>query len=324
MAIIQSLKREGKRYLESAANFGYLYSLRYNYYWLRWYHHRKDGEKYIDTVYAYLKDFLSSHINSFRNENSAESEPESKNIWVSWWQGYGSMPELCKMCFENLKRNVPSDYTLTMITKDNYDQYVQLPSFIFDRIDAGELTLTQFSDILREALLYQQGGFWIDLSVWTTPNFLEFVDHEKEFWSIKLNEIDRQCIGEVISKCLWSGFYMYAKKGNVVTKFAFKSMCAYYKHHTKTIDYFIQNMIIRIGYDHVPCIRKAIDAYSVSNEELYTLYVVMDKPFDQQLWTKFTSKTGAFKLTQKRSYAEFVDGKQTFYGFIKEYNNKQK
>lgn len=324
MATIQSLIREGKKYLESAANFGYLYSIKYCYYCLRWCRHKKDVDKYIETVYVYLKAFLSDQINAFRKENKVNSESESKNIWVSWWQGCDSMPEWCKICFDNLKRNTPSDYTLTMITKDNYDQYAQIPSFIFDRIDAGQLTLTQFSDILREALLYQQGGLWIDLSVWTTPNFLEFVDHEKEFWSIKLNEIDRQCIGEVVSKCMWSGFYMYAKKGNVVTKFAFESMCAYYKHHTKTIDYFIQNMIIRIGYDNVPSIRKAIDAYSASNEELYNLYLVMDKPFDQNLWAKFTSKTGAFKVTQKRFYREFVDGKQTFYGHLKEYISKQK
>ena len=323
MATFQSLNRECKRYLESAVNFGYLYSFRYCYYYFRWYRRLKDEDKYIDTVYAYLKDFLSAQIDIYCKDNSENNESESKNIWVCWWQGCDSMPEWSKMCLDNLKRNVPTDYTLTMITKDNYDQYVQIPSFVFDRIDAGQLTLIQFSDILREALLYQQGGHWIDMSVWTTPNFLEFVDHEKEFWSIKLNEIDRQYIGQVVSKCMWSGFYMYGKKGNVVTRFAFDSMCAYYKHHTKTIDYFIQNIIIRIGYDHIPSIRKAIDAYSVSNEELYNLYPVMDKPFDQALWNKFTSTTGAFKVTQHQSYQEYVDGKQTYYGYIKEYANKR-
>lgn len=317
MPTIQSLKNEVKKYFVSASNFGYLFSIKYHYYWLRWYHHHKDEDKYIDTVYSYLKNFLSPQIEAYCNDSTDNIEPESKNIWVCWWQGYDAMPEWCKMCYNNLKHNLRPEYKLTLITKDNYDQYAQIPSFIFDRIEAGQLTLTQFSDILREALLYQQGGHWIDSSVWTTPNFLDFVDHKKEFWSIKLNKVNRQWIGQVVSRCMWSGFYMYAKKGNIVTKFAFDGMCAYYSKHTKTIDYFIQNLIIRIGYDNIPSIHNAIDAYQVSNEDLYELYSVMNDPFDQELWDKFTSKTGAFKVTQKQSYNESVEGKQTFYGYIK-------
>ena len=83
------------------------------------------------------------------------------------------------------------------------------------------------------------------------------------------------------------------------------------------IDYFLQNMLICIGYDSIDAIRKEIDDVQISNEHLYELYRVMDKPYNEQLWKGYSKDTGIFKLTQKREYSEYIDGKMTFYGYLK-------
>ena len=126
-------------------------------------------------------------------------------------------------------------------------------------------------------------------------------------------------IGQKISDCMWSGFFMYGKKGCLVTKFAFEGMCAFYKEHISTIDYFIQNIIIRIGYDNVPQVRALIDAYPINNDCLYKLpdLVYSNAVFDQDAWDQMISNTGAFKITQKRKYLDEVDGKSTYFGHIK-------
>lgn len=319
MSYVSTFVKEFKLFMRYSKNFGFLYSIRYDFYRLLWYKYKKSfaEDKIIETVNDYLEKFLEDQITEYNKSEYINSSPESKNVWVCWWQGYDSMPEWCKLCFDNLKHILPPDYTLTLITKDNCADYVTIPQKIYDRVAEGNMTLTTFSDILREALLYYQGGHWIDSSIWSTPDFTKFVNYNAEFWSIKLKNIDRRWSGQVVSQCMWSGFYLYGKKGNIVTKFAFEGMCSFFEKHDIIIDYFIQNFIIKIGYKRVPQIRKIIDDISYSNSHLYSLFSVIDEPFDSEKWKEFTSDTGAFKVTQRHPFKEEINGEETFFGRIK-------
>ena len=306
---------EFKKLRLAIKDFGLFFSLRHFYYKQMWRNWQKDRDKYINIVYEYLENFLSDQIDQYNSNNNICLEDDSKNIWVCWWQGYNNMPELCKKCFKSLNENIPQGYKIHLITQDNYKDYVTIPEHVLERLNCGYLTITQFSDILREALLYFQGGLWIDSSVWTCKNFYQFINTNAEFWSIKLDHVYKEyMIGQVVSGCMWSGFFMYGKKGNIVTKFAFDGMCAYYKEHIGTIDYFIQNFIIKIGYDTVPRIKQVIDNIHYNNSHLYDLYLAMNNPFDANKWAEMTSDTGAFKLTQKVVYQNEVYGKTTFHG----------
>lgn len=319
--MIDSILQETKKYCQSCKDFGFKFSTIFMYHRIRFVYFKKDMDKLMNDEYSYLRKFLYSQIELYNKTNCTNNEEDSKNIWVCWWQGESTMPEWCKMCFHNLKNNVPEGYTVTLVTRDNVKSFVDIPQHVYDRLESGNLTITQFSDILREALLYFQGGLWVDASVWTTPDFYRFIDVNKEFFSIKLGYVHRpEMIGQRISDCMWSGFFMYGKKGCLVTKFAFEGMCAYYKEHISTIDYFIQNIIIRIGYDNVPQIKALIDSYPVNNDCLYKLpdLVYRNEVFNQETWNQMTSKTGAFKITQKRKYLDRVEGKKTYYGYFKE------
>lgn len=323
---ITTLFQETKCLIQSCKDFGFGAGIKYMYYKTRFVYLHKGMDNLINFEYHYLKTFLSKQIADYNSHTSVNNAPASTNVWVCWWQGEESMPEWCRMCFNNLKQNIPMDYTLTLITKENVREFVNIPQYIYDKVDSGDLTITQFSDILREALIYFQGGLWVDASVWTMPDFYERIDTSKEFYSIKLGYIHRpEMIGQKISRCMWSGFFMYGKKGCLVTKFAFDGMCSYYKKHTVTIDYFIQNIIIRIGYDNVKQIRDLIDDYPVNNINLYTLpdQVYANAKFDSELWRNLTSNTSVFKITQKRDYKSEVDGEMTFYGYLRKIYQKR-
>lgn len=318
---------ELKKTILSIKDYGFFFGIKYSFLRGRFYHHHKGMEQYISCVNGYLENFLKEQIESYkRGDEITVVGEESKNVWVCWWQGEETMPEWCKMCYENLKRTIPTGYTLHLINRDNVSNYVDIPQYVYERLNKGFLTVTQFSDILREALLYFQGGLWIDASVWTTPNFYRFLDTNREFFSIKLGYIHRpEMVGQKISNCMWSGFFMYGKKGCLVAKFAFDGMCAYYKKHVGTIDYFIQNFIIRIGYNNIPKIKEMIDSYPINNHSLYVLpdLVYKNAIYDPDIWNEVTSNTGVFKITQKRKYLESVDGKKTFYGHLKELYQQQ-
>ena len=321
--MLGSITFEIRKFLLSIRDFGFIFSCKYMFHRIRFVYFKKDIDRIIKDEYSYLKKFLTPQIEKYNKTTiSHNTEAASKNVWVCWWQGLDSMPEWCKICYDNLRMNIPKGYKLTLITCDNVRDYVDIPKFVYDRLNSKDLTITQFSDILREALIYYHGGLWIDASVWTIPNFYKFIDVDREFYSVKLGYIHRpEMIGQKISECMWSGFFMYGKKGCLVAKFAFECMCAYYKHHTSTIDYFIQNFIIRIGYDCVPQIKELIDSYPINNKNLYTLpdLVYNNELFNKDILINMMSNTGVFKITQKRHYLELVDGKLTYYGYLKKF-----
>lgn len=283
------------------------------------YHRKKLKRKYIKSVYSYLHSFLKEDIILFNNDTRHAEESPSNNIWVCWWQGFDKMPDFCKMCYKRLQSNICGDFHLNFITKDNYADYVKIPNYIIDRLENGHLSITQFSDILREALLYYHGGLWIDATVWTNPNFMSSVRTDLEFWSIKLDGVvKKNVVGQIITQCQWAGFIMYGKRGNCVCKFALESMCKYYQSHEITIDYFIQNFIIRIGYDNISSIKEAIDRIPSNNKNLYSLSLVIDKEYNENEWCDICQETYFYKLTHKRPYLETINGKKTYYKKIGE------
>lgn len=296
-------------------DFGVLFTVKY--YFLK---ETKQYDKYIGMVYNYLTEYLKDYIIKFNNVQNGKNivNGKNRNIWVCWWQGEQSMPNFCKMCYDNLKKNTPSEYKIYLITRENYKQYTDIPEYIVNKMEQGLITITQFSDILRQNLLLLNGGLWLDASIWVTPNYISKIDTTLPFWSIKLKKIDDSNVwGQLISKCKWGGFILYGVPDDVVFKFVYGAMCKYYYEHDSTIDYFIQNMLIRIAYDNVPVIQTRIDEIQVSNENLYKLYREMDAPYEEKKWNYYCEDTGIFKLTQKREYNEYSGGKLTFYGYLK-------
>lgn len=298
--------------------FGILVGLKRYFYYEIFNRFGKCRDRYISTVYKYYEEFLSDEIERYKAYKQESNDEQVRRIWICWWQGYEAMPELCKMCYHNLKRYVPIDCTLTLVTSENYHEFVELPQVILDKLNRGILPITQFSDILRNALLYKIGGLWIDSSIWITPGYFETIGWNLNYWSIKLNHIFKEyMIGQVVSECRWSSFNMYGKKGNLANRFVYEAMCKYYSEHNLTLDYFGQNFFFRVGYNNLPQITRLIDDIPLSNSHVYHLFLRMNEPFNEVEWKEMCSDNGAFKLSQKTTYLENVNGKMTFAGYLR-------
>lgn len=301
-------------------DFGILFCLKYCYY-----KYTRKTDSYLDLVYKYLEKFFADEINDFKqrdfDKEQISTEPSNK-IWVCWWQGFDKMPILCKICYSHLKEIIPSNFELVLITKDNYAQYANIPTHIIEKLENNVLNVTQFSDILRNSLLYHNGGTWIDSSIWCNEHFIDYINNNATFWSAKLGHIDDPHVtGQRISQCMWSSFLMHGKKGNPVSEFVYKCMCKYFQEHEYTIDYFLQNISIRLAYLHIPHIHEIIESIPISNPHLYDLYRVMDDAFEEETWQRYNADTSFFKLTQKRPYPETANGMPTFYSHLKQLAN---
>jgi len=117
--------------------------------------------------------WLSKNFSNFITEytNSAKTtQPQSpipKKIWICWWDGIDTMPLLVKACYNSVLQYA-SDYKVTVITKDNFSNYISIPDHVLQKVKNKIMTVTHFSNIIRMSCLFLPCG--VILAVKTFPN----------------------------------------------------------------------------------------------------------------------------------------------------------
>lgn len=129
-----------------------------------------------EVIMETLRSKYGSLLSQYKSRTTQEGIlPENAPVWVCWWQGESSMPEIVQICYQSLRKH--TSHPIHLITKDSIGQYLQLPDFIEEKVQKGRITLTHLSDILRMALLAQYGGLWIDATVYVSQAIQEDIFH---------------------------------------------------------------------------------------------------------------------------------------------------
>lgn len=129
-----------------------------------------------------------------------ETKKSAPTVWTMWWQGEEQMPPIVKACIRSMHRHVSKNVKIVLLTKDNYSDYVKIPSYILDKVEKKLITLTHLSDIIRMALLAEHGGMWLDSTLYVTKDIPDdmvtrgFFSTSAAYQSVH------------VSKCMWSSF----------------------------------------------------------------------------------------------------------------------
>ena len=207
-------------------------------------------------IVNWLKKNYKNVILKYKQKSFTKNHSDTKKIiWSIWWQGEENAPEVVKICFENMRENCAS-HELKIITKDNYTNYINLPEHIIKKVEAGMITLTHLSDILRFYLLSRYGGMWIDATILVTEKIPEeifereyyVIRHEKNFNSYGVN-MDR-----------WITFLQAAKKDNILCSFGYDFLIEYWKERTSLIDYMLIDYAVEIAYEEFSKCREILDS----------------------------------------------------------------
>ena len=92
-------------------------------------------------------------------------DEQRKILWFCWLQGLDNAPLSVKKCIDVAAREMPQ-YTLRVITADNYKRWVALPVYIEEKYKKGYIPKAHMSDLLRVELLSAYGGIYMDASVY--------------------------------------------------------------------------------------------------------------------------------------------------------------
>lgn len=272
------------------------------------------SDQYIATIEEYIDDDMGEFVKNYKFcDLGSEKYPDKDKIpiWVCWWQGYDSMPELVKMCYNRLRNVIPINAELNLITMDNYSNYISFPKFILEKYEKKIITMTNLSDMLRMELLSKYGGAWVDATVFFT-DFIpeEFFNHI--FFSQKMYPVKREaCRG------LWCGFCMAGYSYNPLFHFTRDAFYEWWKKHDDIVDYVLIDYLNLLGYKNFAEIKDIVDTVPNNNEDVFMMYQVLHQPYTEELYQRLTRSNYIHKLTYKIDLIkETKDGQETLYGHL--------
>ena len=82
-----------------------------------------------------------------------------KVLWTLWLQGWGQAPQVPRRCLENMRLANP-DWRVEALDRESLEDH--LPPRTLAELDALTGTPTEYSDLVRLALLQRHGGVWMD------------------------------------------------------------------------------------------------------------------------------------------------------------------
>lgn len=253
-------------------------------------------------TFCYLSDRYGHLV---QNQNCTLGEKkENAPVWVFWWQGEENAPALVQRCIWSIRRHA-GGRPVCVVDRENYRSYVDIPEHIEKKREAGIITLTHFSDILRMALLAEHGGLWMDATIYATDSM--DAAFAGDLFTVR-NPGQEQ---ENISRWEWSGFAIGGNQGCSLFRFAGDIFSAYWLEHDTLIDYYLIDYTLRLVIDRCPIIWETLETVAPNNQGLY---------FYQQHFNDIADvlppeDTWLYKLSWKGSYNTLTpSGEETVYG----------
>jgi len=290
------------------------------------------GEKH-GAIFRYLLEHYSDVVHDFskKHMDSASVIDPQSTIWVCWWDDYESMPPLVKVCYSSIKEHAGT-HPVQLITKYNFRDYISIPKYILEKVDAGIMTVTHFSNIVRANLLYEYGGIWMDATILVTQDISL---KEMPFYTLKapapksssvtlarfagLSNSAARILGDTNPQTSrWSGFLLAGTRHSIVFEYMREILYAYWKNHDNQIDYVLYDYTIALGYEYIPAFKKLVDNVPCSDVEKFVMEKNLNHEFSKEEFAQYR-KTPFHKLTWKGKFATHTrTGRLTIYGHLLE------
>ncbi|MCV2534832.1 capsular polysaccharide synthesis protein [Enterobacter wuhouensis] len=281
----------------------------------RW--HKKTGFALFQRAAAHFeqkkKETIFSVIDGLQlqPEEAGSAEPaQSRIIWICWFQGLESAPELVKRCIASVQNNAP-DAQVIILTDENIPDYLALPEHIKTKYQAGLISKAQYSDIVRCSLLYQYGGIWMDATVFMTRPVPESF-YQRTFSSLRFDVAEN-----ALSQGYWTAYFLAAQKGNALVKLVRDILYRYWQHHDALIEYFLIDYSFLYARERYPQFRQIMDVQPVTGNNRFLIrQFISSKPDVTAMTALNQDPVGIYKLSHKEQYHTSDSGQPTVYSKI--------
>lgn len=271
--------------------------------------------RFIRTIYRHVEKELAPVWKKYQSlEQSDEKEIGGKvPVWICWFQGEAAMPELVKVCYESVKRNLPDNAEIKLVTLENISKYVEIPEVIFWKFQQGIISYALFSDVLRYHLLKEHGGMWIDATIYVSSP----IPSQWLTWPYYTMRMQRENCPKEPCEGNWTNFCFSGKKNNLIFCFVCDGLDNYLTNKNRIPDYIILDYILMVGYRNIPAMKRMIDHVPYNNEKIWNMKNALEKPFDEEQYRTITKDNVFHKLSHQAEYRKQTEqGSETVYGHI--------
>lgn len=270
--------------------------------------------EYIKKNYGYVFEKYYDCVS-----NDVNGSPKDAPIWIAWLDGVGQAPPLVKTCIASITKHAGT-HPVHIITWENMNEFVNIPTHIIQRAQKGEIGLANFSDVLRVSLIARHGGMWLDSTIYCSKKIPDMY-FELPLYTCKCTKIDDRWI----SKNQWTSFVL---AGHVNSVF-YVALRDFFEHYwgreSCSIDYLLIDAAIEVARTTIPCVRQWMEQVPCTNEkrdELISRFA--DKWTPGCLDDLLQGDTVLFKLGYREDYylQEYTkSGDLSVYGaFLRNFN----
>lgn len=203
--------------------------------------------------------------------------PVEKNIFVFWWDGFDRAPALVQGCLASIKRHHPQ-HNIILIDQNNFQLYTDISPAIIEARKADKISVQTFSDILRFNLLKNNGGTWVDATLFFTGEFdLQKGLADKSFESLAFST-SNTFLRYGDEACSWSGYFIASRKNGALVQTMDAIFREYYlRYHTYSAYFFIDMAFMickKYGVDD-----RVLDLTQHTDKSMFALSALIDQPY---------------------------------------------
>lgn len=256
-------------------------------------------------TYIKLRKETRSFVNNYSIPQEELNNEDSNIIWICWFQGYDTAPQLVKHNISKMKKLLP-DKNIKIISFENLHNYISFPDYLEEKINNGQISMAHLSDIVRVTLLSKYGGTWIDSTVYfTSDKYPKYIFDSPLFFYSNLEQNNAAIIG--------SSWFIHSDVGNPIIVLTRDLLFNYWKNHDEMDNYFMFHIFFTIACQHFE--KDYQNVHKLTNVAPHELGKVMFDTFDQNKFEEISKNSSLHKLTNKFNKDD-ENKKDTYYQYI--------
>lgn len=100
----------------------------------------------------------------------------NKTIWINWFQGWDKAPQIAEYCVKSWRYYNP-DWNIVLMDRETCTQYSDFEDLL-PGLNTNNISL---SDILRQSILKNHGGVWVDATCWCNKPLDDWLELRDSF-----------------------------------------------------------------------------------------------------------------------------------------------
>ena len=248
-------------------------------------------QKRIEDYTKLRKEYLN-FVSALPYEDKIENEVKSKIIWICWFQGIESAPEIVQCCYRQIQKLYPC-YKKILITKSNLTKYINVDPLVQRKWEAGVIPDHTYANLVRIQLLNSYGGLWVDATVLCTAERLpKYITEYPLFVYSNWKWIS----GDIRPISNW---FISACKQHPILLAMQDCMIRYWHDKNELETYFMFHMFYQMVSEKYTKLSGAIPR--ISNVPPHMLQFELGNMYDTRRWMELMDMAPMHKLTHKLS-----------------------